>query len=658
MLKEIKKPNRDHACRLLQCLVVAVRPLEVEELAEVLAVDFDDADGIPKLKTNWRWEDEEQALLSSCSSLITIVETEDHRVVQFSHFSVKEFLTSARLSTSSVDVSRYYVVLGPAHTILAQACMGVLLEPNNGVEENDVGKRSPLAEYAARYWVTHAQFERGTSILRNAMELLFDLDGPYFAAWLQLYNIDIRPTPESSSLYIFTADENSGVTPLYLAALCGFQDLVEHLVVKYPKHVNTIGGYYVTPMVAALAGRHFQIANHLHHNGAHMNVRGDNGKSPLHSAVSYGDLEMVQVLLDYKTDVNAQDDYNWTPIHEVSSRYPFQDQVPNISISRPDVARLLLERGADPNARMKNGLTPLHVAAKDGRVEVARVLLKHGANVGTEDNKGRTPFHAAVDYSEQRGWEGNADYASGKLDVVRVLLEHGANACAEDNERRTPLQTAAGSGSVEVVRMLLEHGANACAEDSERRTPLHDAAQFQSIEIVRMLLEHGANACAEDNDRGTPLHTAAGSGSVEVVRMLLEHGANACAEDNERRTPLHTAAESGSVKVVRMLLEHGANTCAEDSKQRIPLHEAVGRYGDVKVVHVLLKHGANACAEDSERQTPLHAAVQFKRIDVVRVLLEHGANVGAEDSNGITPFQIASAEGESEIMELLSEHSA
>ena len=607
---------------------MAVQPLEVKELAEVLAVDFDDADGIPKLKTNWRWEDEEQALLSSCSSLITIVETEDYRVVQFSHFSVKEFLTSARLSTSSVDVSRYYVVLGPAHTILAQACMGVLLDPklpNNGIEENDVGKRSPLAEYAARYWVTHAQFERGTSILRNAMELLFDLDGPYFAAWLQLYNIDIRPTPESSSLCIFAPRQKSGVTPLYLAALCGFQDLVEHLVVKYPKHVNASGGYYVTPMVAALAGRHFQIANHLHHNGAHMNVRGSDGRSPLHSAASYGDLEMVQVLLDYKIDVSAQDDDNWTPIHDVSSRDHFQDQVPNISISRPDVARLLLERGADPNARMKEGLTPLHVAARDGRVDVARVLLKHGANVGAEDNKGRTPFHAAVDYSEEGDWEGDADYASGKLDVVRALLEHGANACAEDNECGTPLHTAAQYGSVEVVRMLLEQGVDTCAEDNERRTPLHTAAGSGSVEVVRTLLEHGVNACAEDNERRTPLHRAAGYGSVEVVRMLLEHDANACAEDNERRTPLHTAAESGSVEVVRMLLEHGVNPCAEDNEQRTPLHKAVLLYGGVKVV---------------------------------RVLLEHGANVGAEDSKGRTPYQIASAEGESKIMELLSEHGA
>src|SRR6266852_6159755 len=125
LLKEIKKPNRDHACRLLQCLVVAIRPLKVEELAEVLAVDFDDVEGIPKLNPNWRWEDEEQALLMSCSSLIAIIDTEYSRVVQFSHFSVKEFLTSTRLAVSSKDVSRYHIDLEPAHTILAQACMGI-----------------------------------------------------------------------------------------------------------------------------------------------------------------------------------------------------------------------------------------------------------------------------------------------------------------------------------------------------------------------------------------------------------------------------------------------------------------------------------------------------------------------------------------------------
>src|SRR5487761_1709829 len=94
ILREIPKSNRIYAHRLLQCLTVAVRPLCVEELAEVLAVDFDATGGIPKLDEKLRWEDQEQAVLSACSSLIAVVKDKDSRVVQFSHFSVKEFLTS------------------------------------------------------------------------------------------------------------------------------------------------------------------------------------------------------------------------------------------------------------------------------------------------------------------------------------------------------------------------------------------------------------------------------------------------------------------------------------------------------------------------------------------------------------------------------------
>jgi hypothetical protein len=77
ILKEIKKPNRDLARRVLQCPVVATRPLRVAELAEVLAVDFDDVEGIPGLNSDWRWEDQEQAVLIACSSLIAIVEAGD-----------------------------------------------------------------------------------------------------------------------------------------------------------------------------------------------------------------------------------------------------------------------------------------------------------------------------------------------------------------------------------------------------------------------------------------------------------------------------------------------------------------------------------------------------------------------------------------------------
>ena len=82
ILKEIKKPNKRLAQHVLQCLVVAVRPLCVEELVEVLAIDFDDAEGIPMLKPDWRWEEQELALLSACSSLIAIVQAGPSTVVE------------------------------------------------------------------------------------------------------------------------------------------------------------------------------------------------------------------------------------------------------------------------------------------------------------------------------------------------------------------------------------------------------------------------------------------------------------------------------------------------------------------------------------------------------------------------------------------------
>ena len=534
MLKDIKKQNRGHAYRLLQCLAVAIRPLRVEELAEVLAVDFDDAEGVPKLKPDWRWEDHEQALLTSCSSLIAIVKTDDSRVVQFSHFSVKEFLTSARLAISSGDVSRYYIDLEPAHTILAQACMSILLQSEDRVEEKDIGKSSPLAEYAARYWVRHAQFKEVSSCLRKAMGYLFDRDKPYFAAWLQLHNIDSKPEV-LSPLCLFTWGSEPGDSPLYYAALCGFQDLVKDLVIRYPQDVNARSGCYVTPLVAALVGGHSQTAKCLCDNGAHLNIPGDCQRTPLHSAAWFGDFEMVQILLDYKADINVRNEYNWTPLHGASQAFLSSGNHPR----HPDVARLLLERGADVNILDEHNKTPLQVAVEWTSVGVVRVLLEHGANVDSEDKAGRTPLHIAA--------EGDA------VDVIPVLLEHGANVGAEDNEGRTPLHASAEGRAVRAVLVLLEHGADVGAEDNECRTPLHAAAEGDAVDIIPMLLEHGANVGAEDNEGRTPLHASAEGGAVRAVLALLEHGADVGAKDNKGRTPFQIASAKGYDDIVELL---------------------------------------------------------------------------------------------------------
>ena len=416
VLKEIKKPNREHTRRVLQCLVVAIRPLRVEELAEVLAVNFDEEDGMPKLNPNWRWDDQEQALLSSCSSLIAIVKSGGSRIVQFSHFSVKEYLTSDRLASSSGDISLYHIDLQRAHTILAQACMSILLRSDDRVEKGGVGNNSPLAIYAAEHWVAHAQDDKVRAYLRKAMEYLFDVDKPYFAAWLKLHDIDTR-APAATVFFILMFNlEKSSATPLYYAARCGFQALVEHLIANDPKQVNARGGYYLTPLVAALGGRHFQTAKFLFDNGADLNVTGSSRYTPLHSAVFLGDSEIVQALLKYKSEVNARNRYDDTPLHLASEG----NHTSADPLSLSNVARLLLEHGADVNARCNECRTPLHVATRNGRVEVARVLLEHGADVGAEDGRGQTALQLASNGSLKR----NDDKRN---EIMKLLIEHGAS---------------------------------------------------------------------------------------------------------------------------------------------------------------------------------------------------------------------------------------
>jgi hypothetical protein len=160
ILKGINQAQKDNAHLLLQCLTVAVRPPLVEELAELLAFDFTaSSGGLPTLKEDWRWDDQEQAVLSTCSSLNTIIPCDDSQVVQFSQFSVKEFLTSSCLAQSPHgEVSRFHNDLKPAHTLMVQACLATLLQLDKHAGKIDADG-SPLVKYAAEHWVAHSQFK-------------------------------------------------------------------------------------------------------------------------------------------------------------------------------------------------------------------------------------------------------------------------------------------------------------------------------------------------------------------------------------------------------------------------------------------------------------------------------------------------------------------
>jgi ankyrin repeat protein len=320
----------------------------------VLAFDFN-VKGIPKLNPGWRWENQEEAVMSACSSLAMIVKDGDSRVVQFSHFSVKEYLTANRLAEPIRDVSHYYIRLEAAHTILAQACLGVLLRLDDQVDRDNIDN-FPLARYAAQYWATHARFENASSWFKDGMECLFDADKPHFSTWLWIYNEGLH----LGSMTTLRPD-NPGVVPLYYAARLGFRDLAENLSAKHPEYVNAWGGYEETPLHAAARGGHADILSLLLERGADMGAQWEGiGITPLHRASSYGKVEAVRFLLDHgavRADINANGGH-WTALHcAVSSR--------NIQ-----VVRLLLEHGADVNVRDANGQTPSQLSTGQDVVEL------------------------------------------------------------------------------------------------------------------------------------------------------------------------------------------------------------------------------------------------------------------------------------------------
>ena len=183
ILLGIDREKRDHAIRLLNCIAFSRRPLLVEELAEILAVQFDTT--IPRLNTSLRPGDADEAVLSACSTLVTTIKLNNYKtyisrlVVQFSHYSVKEFLTSGRLAKSDKrDLSQYYISPEPAHTILAQSCISTLLQLD--IHFNDIENSFPLAKYAAQNWFYHAHCDGVACRLQDGMVHLFDPDKKHF----------------------------------------------------------------------------------------------------------------------------------------------------------------------------------------------------------------------------------------------------------------------------------------------------------------------------------------------------------------------------------------------------------------------------------------------------------------------------------------------
>ena len=699
ILLGIDREKREHAIRLLKCLAFSRRPLLVKELAEVLAIQFHTA--IPSLDTNLRPGEADKAVLSACSTLVSVIKPDgsvidnnDVRIVQFSHYSVKEFLTSGRLAalaeSEKRELSQYYISPESAHTILAQTCISTLIQPDLHI--GNITGSFPLVKYAAQNWFHHAQSDRVASQIQAGMECLFDPDGKRLTVWVSIHNIDHAPSRSRPS----ELPNSPEPSPLYYATLCGFGSLVEYLISTRQQDPNKSHGGWGTPLHAAVVLGHTAIAKFLLDHGARVNAQDKNDSTPLHEASESGNLNITRLLLSHRADVNVLDHRGDSPL-----RRAFRCQKFNA------MKFLVVEGNADVNARDQHNLTPLQEASGSGNLDVMRVLLNLGADANVLDHRGDSLLHGAFQNQNLDAMEilvnGGADVnvrnkfnstllheasASGNLkvielllrlradvnaldrwrdsplhkafryhDAVKLLVDGGADVYAQNEFNSTALHEASGSGNLDVIQLLLSHRADVNVLDHRGYSPLHRAFQYQKFEAMELLVERGANVDVQDKFNSTLLHEASRSGNIDAIQLLLSHRADVNVLDHWGDSPLHKAFQYQKFNAVKLLVNGGADVNVRDKSNLTPLHEA-SRSGNLKVMQLLLSRGANVNVFDRWGNSPLHKAFQYQKIDAAMLLINRGADVNVRDKSNSTLLHEASGSGNLNVAQLLLSHGA
>lgn len=252
------------------------------------------------------------------------------------------------------------------------------------------------------------------------------------------------------------------------------------------------------------------------------------GSTLLHHAAGFGAVDTLTLLLDAGADVNAKNRRGSTPLH-----WGIHDEAK---------VRLLLTRGAGLNARQVEGRTPVYQAATLGNGHaVLRLLLAKGADPNIAIANGRTPLMAAA--------------GRGDVEAIGLLIDAKAKIDARNGAGETALILAAGDGNSQAVRLLLERGADARARTKRNETALGNAGTAGNPETMRLLLDHGAEVNVRNIRGYSPLMLAASSDAIPTaaVAMLLAKGADTSFAGDYDETARDMAAKRGDTEVTRLL---------------------------------------------------------------------------------------------------------
>ncbi len=393
------------------------------------------------------------------------------------------------------------------------------------------------------------------------------------------------------------AQDRYGFTPLYFACSNGNAQVIRKLL-EAGADPNAADAQKETALMTAARTGSVESLKALLQNGAAVNAKdAATGQTVLMWAVRSNHAAEVQLLVEYGAEVNARTRVGKAPavrppgagggshgVGIVRSGWPdrgFQDATPGgmsallyaARDGRLDSVTALVGAKADVNQADANGITPMLMAITNNHLDVAKFLLEKGANPNGTDWWGRAPVWAAIemrdrDYGRNNEHEIDRDAA---FQLIQMLLERGANVSARTKEvppiRRfvtplgdlswvdftgqTPFLRAALAGDIEVMRLLLSKGADPNIATEAGTTALMAAAGVNwmtgqtytesdaaLMDAVKLCMEKGGDVNAANSMGVTAVIGAANRGSDEIIEFLVKNGARLDVKDKEGRSPL------------------------------------------------------------------------------------------------------------------------
>lgn len=432
--------------------------------------------------------------------------------------------------------------------------------------------------------------------------------------------------------------------------------------------VNSWNDESHTPLILACKMRSYEIAKLLIDYGASVSAHGfsyirpnnsyrvpnEECMTPLAFASYYGSFETVQYLVEKGAVLNAVDVHSQkNALIKACERRYF------------DIARYLVDKGIDINAKFYSGWNALMLCIHYGETEMAKYLIDKGAEINSQTGKifrryseevrlipGTTPLMIASHH--------------GNLDLVKYLLIKGADVNIKNEAGFNALKLAMDKGHIDVISILKKHNArdeattgdlvkyvvkndlvgvknslnNGAAIDGiiNGYTPLMIASEKGFIGLVRYLISKGANINVIAST--TALIQAINFGHKEIAKMLILKGADVNAYPSNFHfagNAIFFAVKKKNLEIVKLLLKYAANVNVVNCNSTTPLFYA----DDIAIFKTLISAGANVNHENVNGYTPIMAEIMAGNLIKIKILLKAGAKLNHRNRYGETAYKIA-----------------